>query len=70
MSIVQQACGLCGGVGCGTVNGTGGEAFCCPSTIRENGEVRAKIGMKDRVVCMHVNVGEMWEGLIDLLCGD
>jgi len=37
-----QACGLCGGIGCGTVNGTGGAAFCCPTTIRENGEVRAK----------------------------
>lgn len=34
-----QSCGVCGGPGCGTIPGTGGSAFCCPSTIRDAGQV-------------------------------
>ncbi|CAM9635574.1 unnamed protein product [Pylaiella littoralis] len=32
-----EACGICGGDGCGTIPGTGGSDSCCPSTIREAG---------------------------------
>ncbi|CAM9267001.1 unnamed protein product [Ascophyllum nodosum] len=33
----KEACGLCGGVGCGEVNGTAGSSDCCPSSIQESG---------------------------------
>eukprot|EP00752_Nemacystus_decipiens_P009057 g8086.t2 len=34
-----ESCGVCGGVGCGTIPGTGGSASCCPTTIREGGQI-------------------------------
>ncbi|CAM9220243.1 unnamed protein product, partial [Sphacelaria rigidula] len=34
-----EACGQCGGAGCGTIPGTGGSANCCSSTIRVSGVV-------------------------------
>lgn len=35
----KLACGLCGGVGCGRVNGTAGASDCCPSTIAQNNQI-------------------------------
>lgn len=32
-----ENCGQCGGVGCGTIPGTGGSEACCSSTISVNG---------------------------------
>lgn len=29
----KEACGTCGGEGCGTIPGTNGPSDCCPSTI-------------------------------------
>lgn len=34
-----EACGMCGGVGCGTVTGTRGASDCCPSTIIEANQI-------------------------------
>ncbi|CAN0398167.1 unnamed protein product, partial [Discosporangium mesarthrocarpum] len=35
----KEECGSCGGVGCGTIPGTGGSSSCCPSTIELSGKI-------------------------------
>lgn len=33
-----MSCGLCGGVGCGSVRGTAGSSDCCPTDILESNQ--------------------------------